>query len=252
MNSLPRVYEVVPARPVTSGWVAQVLGPAIPLLKFSGAPPPIEFAVLAGSAGSAAYHAPDSRVQISSRAIIFWSARSMLLTYIHEVAHRYCFRVKSYGHGPVFFGTLAVFVARIDQSKSNVLLSLDLYDMQDCPSLLVGWPRAKWSAEVLRFGLECAAQLASADIPAEDVPSRVKALWAARETELLEAEALKMCTAAPQIAEVKGCFAERFFSGMRAVIERYPTETLALITGAFSVSLMAWQIIALVQQVHRM
>lgn len=258
MTVLPQLYEVVPARPVTSGWVGNVLGPVVPFLKMKGSPPPIEFAPLASSFGGfTAFHSPgDGRVQISSKAVAFWSARNLLLVYVHEVAHRFCFRVGELGHGPVFAGTLAVFYWRIDQATTDycAVRSLSLYDLQDCPPEFEGRLCSQWCVEVMRFGLECAAQLALADIAAEDVPGRVKELWEVRKSELLGAEALKAPTASDplQVAVTDQSFGGRFLSCVQAIIAQYPVATLALIAGCFSLGMIAWQVAALVQQVHRM
>ena len=242
-----RVFETVPARPVTAGWVAQAVGPAVAACRFRADPPPLEFAALNRRVGGKADRlaAGDGRVQIARAAITFWSSSGLVSTYIHEVAHRLCFADSiDEAHGPVFFGVLAALAARVDAAQGSDSLTaqterLSLYDCQTQPTELKELTRPQWSSLVVRFGLQCGVDLANAETAAEDLPREVARCWAAFTKKLVDEERvledLRAKVLAVRVESRRLVAGARVDSRLLKSAEAHPVAAAAMLAGVPSV-----------------
>lgn len=157
-----------------------MVGPAIEVCRFQNEPPPAEIRSRMTHAGSARRKEDDKRVCIAGRCI-FWTKRSLINTYLHEVTHRLCMQAESEGldavlsHGPVFLLVLMTLFKRVEKAGVVLFDSICLYDFQDRPEVLGSEPASR--AEVLRFALLHFDDLSSSELAAEMLPGAALKLW---------------------------------------------------------------------------
>jgi hypothetical protein len=172
-----RVHQAVPAPAKTARWLSALLLQPIDAARIEN-PPALELRGLGGDIAGVCMahdHAPDGRVMLSHRALL-WHPQAIVITYLHEAAHRLLrWQLGDDPHDAAFFALLHCFLKRCDAGGVTVRadLSLDLYALSDVPPVLSGEPDGG-VGQAITWALSVSRELAQTDLSAEALAVEIR------------------------------------------------------------------------------
>ncbi len=195
-----KVFELLPARPLTATWLQQLLEPAYEAARIRS-PRGIELRPLPRSwAGfSPGRDSPHGRISLSSRAR-WWSSSQLVYVAIHEQGHALLEEAApdtDHAHDAAFFALTLALLLRLDEGFlqedriSAWCTGMSLYDIQDAPPCWADAAPQVWIPRALAWAMEVADQLASSDKDALELASEIDQAYS-RQVRIWEAEPARL------------------------------------------------------------
>jgi hypothetical protein len=171
-----QVVQVRPAPAALASWLQRLLLPVCEIARLQPFACELRPTGLWAGWSAGSDSAPDFRVCLSNRVVLYTSA-FLVQVYLHESVHALLHQVdplREHGHDAAFFAINLALLTRLDAAQDNRLprtgalwtSSMTFYDLQDAPVPLAEQQPGAWWPVAAGWSMRVAEELATMDLDA--------------------------------------------------------------------------------------